>query len=209
MQIEYRPIDAVKPYPENPRVNDAAIPAVARSIREFGFRNPILVDADGVVIAGHTRLAAARSLGLAEVPVVVCADLSPDQTRALRIADNQVGTLAEWDEGLLRSEIARLSAEGLDLDVLGFGEELAHYLPGDEEEGSEEEAPLRYLLALMLERKRILKHQETRQEEGRNVLLYLHAKTGEAFLIPDPELHLDELEPVQAQLVQRLDEGRV
>ncbi len=89
MQIEMRSLDAVIPYPGNPRVNDAAIPAVAHSIREFGFRNPILVDGDGVVIAGHTRLAAARRLGLDAVPVVIAADLTPEQTRALRLADNQ------------------------------------------------------------------------------------------------------------------------
>lgn len=140
MQIEMRRLDAVIPYPGNPRVNDAAIPAVVRSIKEFGFRNPILVDGDGVVIAGHTRLAAARKLNLETVPVVVAADLTPEQTRALRIADNQTASLADWDKDKLRAELAALADVDFDLTLLGFGDELDKLLPqGGEDDDSDEE----------------------------------------------------------------------
>jgi site-specific DNA-methyltransferase (adenine-specific) len=124
MQIETWPIDRPTPYPNNPRVNDAAAEAVAKSIRAFGFKVPILVDGDGVIVAGHTRLKAARSLGLTEVPVIVAADLTPEQARALRIADNQTGNIAEWDMDRLCVELRILSDLGCELDVLGFGDEL-------------------------------------------------------------------------------------
>jgi len=89
MEIEARPTVAVKPYPGNPGADDAAISLVAWSIREIGFVNPILVDERNEVISGHIRLAAARRLGMTEVPIVVCDSLSADQARALRLADNQ------------------------------------------------------------------------------------------------------------------------
>ena len=91
MKIENWDIGRVTPYERNPRRNDDAVEAVAASIREFGFRQPIVVDAEGVVIAGHTRLKAAQHLGLAKVPVHVAKDLTPEQVRALRIADNKTG----------------------------------------------------------------------------------------------------------------------
>ncbi|MCL2001656.1 MAG: ParB N-terminal domain-containing protein, partial [Planctomycetes bacterium] len=122
MRIELRAIGEVKPYPDNPRVNDGAIEAVARSIREFGFRNPITVDMDGVVVTGHTRLAAATRLGLAEVPVVVLADLPPEKIKAYRIADNQTGSLATWDDNLLPIELSALREAGFDLSLIGFPE---------------------------------------------------------------------------------------
>ena len=95
--VELRGIDDIRPYERNPRLNDQAVDAVARSLEEFGFRQPIVVDAEGVIVCGHTRWKAARKLGLAKVPVHVAKDLSPEQIRAYRIADNQTATLAEWD----------------------------------------------------------------------------------------------------------------
>lgn len=89
MKIELRPLSEIKPYPNNPRVNDDAVDAVAASLREFGFRQPIVVDADGVIICGHTRFKAAQKLCLEKVPVHVATDLSPEQIKAYRIADNQ------------------------------------------------------------------------------------------------------------------------
>lgn len=115
MKIEMRDIGRVLPYPGNPRKNDHAVEKVADSIREFGFRVPIVVDAEGVVITGHTRLKAAQSLGLAQVPVHVAADLSPEQARAYRIADNASGELAEWDYDLLPIELGALQDAGYDL----------------------------------------------------------------------------------------------
>jgi len=120
MKIEQWDIGRVTPYERNPRRNDDAVEAVAASIREFGFRQPIVVDADGVVIAGHTRLKAAQHLGLAKVPVHVARDLTPEQVRALRIADNKTGELATWDMDLLPLELADLRDAEFDLSVLGF-----------------------------------------------------------------------------------------
>jgi ParB-like chromosome segregation protein Spo0J len=104
MQIELRLIDDVKPYDKKPRINDDAGDSVAGSMREFGFRQPIVVDPDGVIVVGHTRWKAAEKLGLERVPVHVATDLTPDQIKAYRIADNQTATLAEWDFDLLPIE---------------------------------------------------------------------------------------------------------
>lgn len=97
MKIEQWKIDRVKPYENNPRINDDAVDAVAASIREFGFRQPIVVDTEGVMIVGHTRYKAAQKLGLEKVPVHVAKDLTPEQIRAYRIADNKTAELAEWN----------------------------------------------------------------------------------------------------------------
>ena len=132
LDIELRPIDTIRPYESNPRVNDDAVDAVAASLKEFGFRQPIVVDADGVIIVGHTRWKAARKLGLANVPVHVATDLSPEQIKAYRIADNQTATLAEWDFDLLPIELKDLQGADYDLSLLGFGDkELAQLLDGE------------------------------------------------------------------------------
>ena len=110
-------------------MNDQAVEAVAKSLREFGWRQPIVVDAENVIICGHTRYLAARRLGLESVPVHVARELSPEQVRAYRIADNQTATLAEWDFDLLPLELADLQAAHYDLDLLGFDpDELARLL---------------------------------------------------------------------------------
>jgi len=123
MKIEMWEIGRVKPYEANPRKNEGAVEAVARSIEEFGFRVPLVVDADGVLIAGHTRLKAAEHLGLAKVPVHVARDLSPEQVRALRIADNKLHELSSWDMELLPIEIAELQGLDFDLSLMGFRED--------------------------------------------------------------------------------------
>ena len=132
MNVESRPVAEIKPYERNPRVNDEAVEAVARSIREFGFRQPIVVDANGVIVVGHTRWKAAQKLGLDKVPVHVARELTPEQAKAYRIADNATADLATWDLELLPSELAELQALDVDLSSLGFGEdELAGLLdPG-------------------------------------------------------------------------------
>src|SRR3954463_1861532 len=101
MNIELRPLDQIKPYPGNPRVNDGAVDAVVASLKEFGWRQPIVVDAAGVIVVGHTRYRAAQKLGLDSVPVHVATDLSPAQVRAYRIADNATGEIATWNVDLL------------------------------------------------------------------------------------------------------------
>jgi ParB-like chromosome segregation protein Spo0J len=121
--VELRKIDDIRPYERNPRINDQAVDAVAASLAEFGFRQPIVVDADGVIIAGHTRWKAAKKLGLAKVPVHVATDLTPEQVRAYRIADNKSGELAEWDLEILPIELAELREGGFDMDLLAFDEE--------------------------------------------------------------------------------------
>ncbi|MCA9311950.1 MAG: ParB N-terminal domain-containing protein [Phycisphaerales bacterium] len=120
MNIVQRAIDEIIPYNQNPRQNDAAVETVAASIREFGFRVPIVVDTHGVIICGHTRWKAARHLGLETVPVHVATDLTPEQVRAYRIADNKAGELAEWDLGLLHLELSDLRDAEFDLSLLGF-----------------------------------------------------------------------------------------
>jgi len=127
--VRLREINDIKPYERNPRINDGAVDAVADSLRQFGFRQPIVVDADGVIIAGHTRWKAAQKLGLAKVPVHVATDLTPDQVRAYRIADNKTGELAEWDLEILPIELNELREGGFDMEVLAFDdEELAKLL---------------------------------------------------------------------------------
>lgn len=129
MRIETRPITEVKPYANNPRQNDDAVEAVAESIRRFGFRQPIVVDADGVIVAGHTRFRAAQRLGLATVPVHVATDLTADEVRAYRLADNKTAELASWDTSMLSIELDALRGAGIDWTLLGFDEdELAKLL---------------------------------------------------------------------------------
>lgn len=129
MKIELWPITKVTPYPGNPRLNDDAVDAVAASLKEFGFRQPIVVAGDGVIICGHTRFKAAQKLGLEKVPVHVAKDLSPEQVRAYRIADNQTASLASWNYDLLPIELAGLKEANYDLGLLGFDpDELARLL---------------------------------------------------------------------------------
>ncbi|MEX2388717.1 MAG: DNA modification methylase [Phycisphaeraceae bacterium] len=127
--VQLRKIDDIQPYERNPRINDQAVDAVAASLAEFGFRQPIVVDEGGVIIVGHTRWKAAKKLGLAKVPVHVATDLSPEQIRAYRIADNKTGELADWDLEILPIELNELREGGFDMGVLAFDdEELAKLL---------------------------------------------------------------------------------
>ena len=121
MKIEWLEPEKLRAYENNPRRNEEAIEPVARSIHEFGFRNPILIDASGTIIAGHTRLEAAKQLGLKAVPVIRIEDLTEDQVRAFRLVDNKVAEIAEWDPWALSLELETidmdLSAFDFDLDV--------------------------------------------------------------------------------------------
>lgn len=116
--LENWPIKKVKPYERNPRRNDNAVDAVAASIREFGFRQPIVVDRDGVIIVGHTRLKAAKKLGMKEVPVLVADDLTEEQVKAYRLADNKTGELAGWDFAGLEEELEAIA--DIDMSLFGF-----------------------------------------------------------------------------------------
>jgi DNA modification methylase len=123
MHVELRPLASIRPYERNPRVNDQAVAAVAASIREFGFRQPIVVDEDGVIVVGHTRYKAALKLGLENVPVHVATGLTPAQIKAYRIADNQTATLSCWDEDRLVLELAELQHSDVDVKLTGFSAE--------------------------------------------------------------------------------------
>ena len=103
MIIDFWSLDRVRPYPNNPRINDDAVDAVAASIREFGFRQAIVVDTEGVIICGHTRFKAAQKLGVEKVPVHIAKDLTPEQIKAYRIADNKTSELADWNYDLART----------------------------------------------------------------------------------------------------------
>src|ERR1700730_1444499 len=123
MHIEMRDINSIKPYHNNPRLNDAAVDAVAASIRAFGFRQPIVVDEHDVIIVGDTRYKAALKIGLDEVPVHVARGLSPAQAKAYRIADNQTATMSHWDDERLPLELMELQEMDFDLNLTGFSAE--------------------------------------------------------------------------------------
>ena len=118
MQIVEMPIGQLKPYENNPRDNDSAVGAVAASIAEFGFKVPIIIDKNNVIVAGHTRLKAAEKLGLAMVPVIRADDLSDAQIRAFRLADNKTAELAAWDFERLEEELDEI--DGIDMTSFGF-----------------------------------------------------------------------------------------
>jgi DNA modification methylase len=120
MLVDQRLIGSIKPYENNPRLNDAAVDAVAASIQEFGFRQPLVVDEDDVIVVGHTRYKAALKLGLTEVPVHVAVGLSKAQLKAYRIADNQTAQLSGWDDDKLPVELMAVQEMGFDLNLTGF-----------------------------------------------------------------------------------------
>src|SRR5262245_38831883 len=129
-----RAIDSVTPYEQNPReIGPEAIERVAASLREFGWRQPIVVDGNGVIVVGHTRWLAAKSLGWTDVPVHVATDLSAEQARAYRLADNRVAEYTGWDMGMLRLEVADLKSMGVELDQFGFAD-MADLMPPDPDE---------------------------------------------------------------------------
>ena len=121
-------------YANNPRDNDAAVDAVADSIKQFGFKVPIIVDRDGVIVAGHTRKKAAERLGIADVPCIVADDLTPEQIKAFRLADNKTGELAEWDFAALEKELAELTAFDVDMSAFGFEEIDVNFDMGNDDE---------------------------------------------------------------------------
>ena len=140
MKVELIDIGRVVPYARNPRRNENAIAKVAASIKEYGFRQPIVVDEELVIIAGHTRLQAAQTLALKKVPVHVATGLTPAQIKAYRLADNRTHEDAEWDEELLAIELGELNDLGFDLDLTGFDAiELEELLDGAAMDGLTED----------------------------------------------------------------------
>jgi DNA modification methylase len=140
MDIITLPLDKIVPYARNPRRNASAIATVAASLKEFGWRQPIVVDEAMVILAGHTRLEAARQLGLKEVPVHVARGLTSAQARAYRLVDNRSAEIAEWDEALLGLELDDLQLEGFDLHLTGFDDdELDRLLRGPNATGGRDD----------------------------------------------------------------------
>ena len=116
LEIKYIPIDDIKPYKNNPRLNEDAIPYVMNSIKEFGFKNPIILDKNNVIVAGHTRLESAKRLDMKEVPVIYADDLTEEQIKAFRLADNKVAEKSLWDYSKLDEELDSI----LDIDMSMF-----------------------------------------------------------------------------------------
>lgn len=137
MEIVYKKLEDLRPYSKNPRKNDMAVEPVMNSIREFGFKVPIVIDGNGEIVAGHTRYKAAQKLGLTEVPCIVADDLSPEQIKAFRLADNKVAEAARWDNGLLDFELGGI----IDIDMSAFGFDLSV-----EDEPEEGEVPFTEVL---------------------------------------------------------------
>lgn len=121
MKIVEKLLTELKPYEKNPRINDAAVGPVAKSIQEFGFKVPIVIDKKGVIIAGHTRYKAAELLGLDKVPCIVADDLTPEKIKAFRLADNKTAELADWDFAMLADELEELDAFDVDFSMVDFG----------------------------------------------------------------------------------------
>ena len=118
MEIKYLPVTDLKPYENNPRINDDAVEIVASSIAEFGFKVPVVLDADNVVVCGHTRLKAAKLLGIDKIPCVIAKDLSEEQIKAFRLVDNKTQELAEWDWNIIFDELDLI--QSIDMNKMGF-----------------------------------------------------------------------------------------
>lgn len=140
MTVIERDLNSIRPYENNPRQNDAAVEYVANSIRVFGWKQPIVIDKDGVIVAGHTRYKAAQKLGKTTVPCVVADDLTPEQVKAYRLADNKVAELATWDFSELEFELADLE-DLFDMSEFGFFDADEEPDFSDEEEEAEQEPP--------------------------------------------------------------------
>ena len=137
MNVIDLPISEIIPYENNPRNNDGAVDAVAASIREFGFKVPVIIDKNNILVAGHTRLKAAKKLGLAKVPAIRADDLTEEQIKAFRIADNKTSELAEWDFRRLEAELDKI--QKIDMSAFGFSKEDHEWFDRNEKDGEQRE----------------------------------------------------------------------
>ena len=140
-EIVYKTLDEIKPYERNARNNDNAVDSVVNSVKQFNFNVPITVDKNGVIVSGHTRYKAAKKLGLERVPVIVLDDLTDDEIKAYRLADNKTGELADWNIELLDDELQDLSLTDIDMDDFGFDLNLFEDDKEAKEDGFDEEVP--------------------------------------------------------------------
>jgi DNA modification methylase len=141
IKIEYRSINEIKPYKFNPRKNDKAVDIVARSIKEYGFLVPIVIDQDNIIVCGHTRIKAAAKIGLTEVPTILASNLTEEQIKGFRIMDNKANEYANWNNEFLIEELKELKDLNFNMDCTGFSEiEVSKFLSGNEE--TDETIPL-------------------------------------------------------------------
>lgn len=139
MQITNVNIKDIKPYENNPRVNDNAVDYVANSIKEFGFKVPVVLDKNNVIVTGHTRIKACEKLGIKEIPCIYADDLTEDQIKAFRLADNKVGEIAQWNFDLLDMELDNIEMDMEDfgfIENISFGEDFDGQIAYEEKEKS-------------------------------------------------------------------------
>ena len=142
IKIEYLKTDELIPYANNPRNNDEAVDYVANSISAFGFKNPVVIDKNNIVVCGHTRLKAAKKLGIKEVPCIRADDLTEEQIKAFRLSDNKVGEFAEWDFNLLDEELNGI----FDIDMKQFGFDLQSIIDDEDDKKEDGEVPFTEVL---------------------------------------------------------------
>lgn len=191
INIKHQKVEALIPYENNPRNNENAVEAVAGSIREFGFKNPIIVDQNNVIVAGHTRLLAAKELGLKEVPTIIADDLTTEQINAYRLVDNKTNELAQWDIDMLERELSEI--DSIDMEEFGFDDfpdlELDKVIEDDfEDEELDHEEPISQPGEIyQLGSHRLMVGDSTNKEDVR-------ALTGGAqmdLLVTDPPYNVD------------------
>lgn len=169
MNIVEKRLNELKPYENNPRINDGAVKFVKNSIYEFGFKVPIVIDKNGVIVAGHTRYKASQELGLETVPCVVADDLTDEQVKAFRIADNKTAEKASWDLDALKTEMEELEEiDGIDMRDFGFGDfEISALTEDMEAEGYDNELMDAFSehSEEMLKKQRVIITYETDEEQ--------------------------------------------
>ncbi len=169
MNIVEKRLNELKPYENNPRINDGAVKFVKNSIYEFGFKVPIVIDKNGVIVAGHTRYKASQELGLETVPCVVADDLTDEQVKAFRIADNKTAEKASWDLDALKTEMEELEEiDGIDMRDFGFGDfEISALTEDMEAEGYDNELMDAFSEHSedMLKKQRVIITYETEEEQ--------------------------------------------
>lgn len=156
MNIIEKNLSDIKPYEKNPRKNDNAVEYVANSIKEFGFKVPIVIDKDGVIVAGHTRYKASKKLGLEKVPCIIADDLTDEQIKAYRLADNKVSEKSEWDFDLLQDELSEIL--NIDMEMFDFDVEEV-FEPIDDNEDMKD-TPLKFEHTLSIDKIKVVLTEE-------------------------------------------------
>jgi site-specific DNA-methyltransferase (adenine-specific) len=173
MQVIEKPINEIKPYEKNPRKNDEAVQYVANSIKEFGFKVPIVIDKNGVIVAGHTRYKAAQELGYEKLPCIIADDLTEEQIKAFRIADNKTSEKASWDDVLLKEELTDILGD-FDMTEFGFGDfELTILTEDFEPEPYDDELVEEYRdkeTEYLMKKRVIVTYKENQEEDVKQLL---------------------------------------